>query len=102
MSEDSGFHRRALELEIQIRSTLTQIAIAREGTMDAELAQLDVKLAKLDALRLESIGKLPWPPDAAERLAVCRAEAKKLAEGKSRRRDTIGKIRLLIPRFPAA
>jgi hypothetical protein len=102
MPDDPVLRSRALELEIRIRATLTQLAIAPDGAMSQELADLDRYLSDLDRLRMESgNGGLRWPPDAAERLAVCRVETERLRVGKTRRRDAIGKIRLLIPRFPA-
>ncbi|MEX1256031.1 MAG: hypothetical protein WEG36_00280 [Gemmatimonadota bacterium] len=99
MPDDPDLRNRALELEIQARTTLTQLAIAPDGAMAEELSALDHKLEELDRLRIESEGRLRWPPDAAQRLAVCRLETRKLREGKTRRRDAVGKIRLLIPRF---
>jgi len=101
MPDDPVLRSRALSLEIQVRTSLTQLAIASDSTLDEELSALDLQLGELDRLRIQSEGKLRWPPDAAERLAVCQLESRKLREGKTRRRDAIGKIRLLIPRFPA-
>jgi hypothetical protein len=100
MPDDPDLRSRALGLEIQVRTSLTQLAIAPDGALEEELSTLDLRLSELDRLRLESEGKLRWPPDAAQRLAVCRLETSRLREGKARRRDAIGKIRLLIPRFP--
>lgn len=101
MPHDSDHRSRAMELEIRLRSAITELAASDPTSEDAKLAAVESALIALEGLHVETGESLPWPHDTGERLSVCRMEVVRLREGKVRRRDALGKIRLLIPRFSA-
>jgi len=99
MNEKLDALERALRLEHQLRSHLTELAAATDARLPACLDAVDRSLQELEELQGETHPSLRWSADAATRLSICRREVRRLREGESGRRDVIAKIRLIMPRF---
>jgi hypothetical protein len=100
MSGESQIAERALAAQDRLREHLRKLAAATDEVFPAELEAVREALDEYDSLLSDDRGKaLPWPEDARERIARCRVELKQLQAGYVRRKDAIGIVRLVIPRF---
>jgi hypothetical protein len=103
MSKASEIRSRAREIQSRLRERLTRLASAGDDAFDRRVQAVESSLVEYDELLDRDDGRiLPWSPDARDRIARCRMELKHLQFGGTLRRDAIGLIRLVLPRFEEA
>jgi hypothetical protein len=92
---------RALAAQERLRGGLRRLAAALDEDVPQELAAVREALDEYDALLSEDLEEktLGWPEDARERISRARVELKHLEAGQAHRRDVVGMVRLVMPRF---
>jgi hypothetical protein len=100
MTTDPELQDRAREAQERLRTHLRRLAAANDESFAPELQAVRDALDGFEALLNEDRDRvLPWTEDARERIARCRVELKHLESGQALRKDVIGIVRLVVPRF---
>lgn len=92
---------RALAAQERLRGGLRRLAVAHDEDLPTALTAVREALDEYDALLTEDLRDktLGWPEDARERISRARVELKHLEQGRAHRKDVVGMVRLVIPRF---
>lgn len=100
MTTDRELQDRAREAQEGLRTHLRRLAAANDESFAPELQAVRAALDEYDVLLTVDEGRvLSWTEDARERISRCRVELKHLEAGQALRKDVIGMVRLVVPRF---